>query len=443
MAVEWREIRVGDLVNQGALSISDGYRVRNEELGSEGVPFVRGGDIGDGWINTDTEDHIRPEFVDRVRAKLTKPGDAAFITKGTVGRAGRLRPEQPPVVFAPQVAYWRVVDRTVLDPGFVFYLMRSHEFQSALDGVKTHGAMAADYVSISQQYDFRFRFPGVETQRAIAHILGALDDKIELNRRMNETLGAVARAVFTSWFVDFDPVRAKVEGRDPGLPGPLADLFPASLVDSELGEIPEGWEVEPLGEVIQTVKGRSYKSEELIESDTALVTLKSFARGGGYRPDGLKPFAGTYKAEQVVKPGELVIACTDVTQAAEVIGRPAMIRGMSGYQTLVASLDTLIVRPRHSSVTRAFLYFLGGTEAFVAHTYAHTTGTTVLHLAKEAVPSFTFARPSTQLVKHFDALAAPALSRIQALEEESNTLAALRDALLPKLISGELRLSGA
>jgi type I restriction enzyme, S subunit len=115
MAVEWREIRVGDLVSQGALSISDGYRVRNEELGSEGVPFVRGGDIGDGWINTDTEDHIRPEFVDRVRAKLTKPGDAAFITKGTVGRAGRLRPEQPPVVFAPQVAYWRVADRTVLD----------------------------------------------------------------------------------------------------------------------------------------------------------------------------------------------------------------------------------------------------------------------------------------------------------------------------------------
>src|SRR3990172_3126702 len=100
MAGKSREVRLGDLVHQGVLAISDGYRVRNEELGSEGVPFVRGGDIGDGWINTDTEDHIRPEFLDRVRAKLTKPGDAAFITKGTVGRAGRLRPEQPPVVFA-------------------------------------------------------------------------------------------------------------------------------------------------------------------------------------------------------------------------------------------------------------------------------------------------------------------------------------------------------
>ena len=86
-------------------------------------------------------------------------------------------------------------------------------------------------------------FPPPAEQRAIAHILGTLDDKIELNRRMNETLEAMARALFKSWFVDFDPVRAKAEGRDPGLPKPLADLFPDRFVDSELGEIPEGWEV--------------------------------------------------------------------------------------------------------------------------------------------------------------------------------------------------------
>ena len=297
--------------------------------------------------------------------------------------------------------------------------------------------------------DFKFRLPPIKEQRAIAHILGTLDDKIELNRKQNETLEAMARALFKAWFVDFEPVRAKIEGRWqrgqslPGLPAHLYDIFPDRLVDSELGEIPEGWRVGTLGELIDTIKGRSYKSEELVESDTALVTLKSFARGGGYRPDGLKSFAGTYKPEQVVQPGELVIACTDVTQAAEVIGRPAIVRGTGVYRKLVASLDTLIVRPRGSSMTRSFLYFLGGTEAFVAHTFAHTTGTTVLHLAKEAVPSFMFAQPSTQLVKQFDALASPALGRIQALEEESATLAQLRDTLLPKLISGELRVKDA
>ena len=328
-------------------------------------------------------------------------------------------------------------DPESLETRYLYYVMCGQEYRHEVLASAT--GTTVKHTSPDRIRRFRFSCAPLPEQRAIAHILGTLDDKIELNRGMNETLEAMARSLFKSWFVDFDPVRAKAEGRDTGLPKPLADLFPARLVDSELGEIPEGWEVRELGEVIDTVKGRSYKSEELVESDTALVTLKSFARGGGYRPDGLKSFAGTYKPEQVVQPGELVIACTDVTQAAEVIGRPAIVRGTGVYRRLVASLDTLIVRPRDSSMTRSFLYFLGGTEAFVAHTFAHTTGTTVLHLAKEAVPSFTFARPSLQLVKQFDALAGPALGRIQALEEESGTLAALRDALLPKLIGGELR----
>lgn len=443
MGAEWREVRLGDLVAEGALLISDGYRVRNEELGHTGIPFVRGGDIGDGWINTDTVDHIRPELADRVARKLALPGDVAFITKGTVGRAGRLRPNQPQVVFAPQVAYWRVLDENVLDSGFIFYLIRSRDFQAALDGVKTHGAMVADYVSISQQHDFSIRLPDIESQRAIAHLLGVLDDKIELNRRMSATLEATARALFQSWFVDFDPVRAKAEGRDPALPPEVAELFPDSIQDSEIGEVPAGWEVRPLGKLVEMVKGRSYRSEELHQSDVALVTLKSFARGGGYRSDGLKPFVGKYNPEQVLQPGEIVIACTDVTQAAEVIGRPGVVRATSAFNTLVASLDMMIVRPLSDEITRAYLYFLARTEEFAAHTYAHTTGTTVLHLAKQAIPSFLLARPSKALVDLFSSVAELMLERAQGAEQESETLAALRDTLLPKLISGALRVKDA
>ncbi len=249
MASEGLEVRLGDLVDEGVLAISDGYRVRNEELGPEGIPFVRGGDIGDGWINTGTVDHIRPELAYRVQAKLAVPGDVAFITKGTVGRAAPLRVGQPAVVFAPQVAHWRVLNREAFDPGFAFYLIRCRAFQAALDGVKTHGAMVADYVSISQQRDFKLRIPRIDTQRAIAHILGDLDDKIELNRRMSETLEAIARALFTSGFVDFDPVRAKSEGREPGLPPHLAALFPDSFEASELGEIPKGWRVRTIADL--------------------------------------------------------------------------------------------------------------------------------------------------------------------------------------------------
>src|SRR5882724_5034582 len=95
---EWKELKIGDLVVSRVLQVSDGYRMKNEELGSSGIPFVRGGDIGDGWINTSTVHHIRPEFLGRLRSKLSQSGDTAFITKGTVGRAGFLRDGQPQVV---------------------------------------------------------------------------------------------------------------------------------------------------------------------------------------------------------------------------------------------------------------------------------------------------------------------------------------------------------
>ena len=157
---------------------------------------------------------------------------------------------------------------------------------------------------------------------------------------------------------------------------------------------------------------------------------------GGYREDGLKPYTGPYKPEQVVEPGEVVLACTDVTQAGEVVGRPAIVQPAPEYAALVASLDTLIIRPRDESVmSRAFLYFLMGTSAFTAHALAHATGTTVLHLAKAAVPDFRFAQPPGDLIRAFDAAASAALARGQGVRTEARTLAAQRDTLLPTLMS--------
>ncbi len=133
------------------------------------------------------------------------------------------------------------------DPLFVYYNLsnRKAEIRTAAGG----SAQPILNKSAFGQLDILLPLP--MEQRAIAHILGTLDDKIELNRRMNETLEAMARALFKSWFVDFDPVRAKAEGRDPGLPKPLADPFPARLVDSELGEIPLGWGVGRFGDVVE------------------------------------------------------------------------------------------------------------------------------------------------------------------------------------------------
>ena len=395
----------------------------------EGVPLLNG----------PTEfgaHHPEPAQFTTDARKMACPGDLLFCVRGST--TGRMNWADQEYAIGRGIAAIRHKRGQQLQP-FVRAVVAF-----GLPDLLTQ-ATGSTFPNVSAQQLAKLWWPPLEVpeQGAIAHILGTLDDKIELNRRMNETLEAMARALFKSWFVDFDPVRAKMEGRDIGLPKDIADLFPDRLVESDLGLIPEGWEVRPLGDLVETVKGRSYKSKELIESETALVTLKSFARGGGYRLEGLKSFSGTYKSDQVVDPGEIVIACTDVTQAAEVIGRPAIVQAAATYRTLVASLDTLIVRPSHQGMTRAFLYFLTGNDEFVAHTYAHTTGTTVLHLAKEAVPSFRFPQPPTLLIHSFDAVVRPALERIQTSQQESAPLATIRNTLLPKLISSEVRVKDA
>jgi type I restriction enzyme S subunit len=435
MAGEWREVRVGDLVARGVLEISDGYRVRNEELGPKGIPFVRGGDIGDGWINTVTEDHIRPEFAERVRAKLTRPGDVAFITKGTVGRAGRLRAGQPPVVFAPQVAYWRVKAPSVVDSRFLFYLIRSQEFQAALYGVKTHGAMVADYVSISQQHDFAFRFPDIGSQRAIAHILGTLDDKIELNRRMNETLEAIARALFKSWFVDFEPVRAKAEGRDPGLSKGLADLFPDSFEASRLGQIPKGWGT---GSILMQAR--------LLSGGTPKTDRSDYWDGG-------VPWAS---AKDVSQSGQAFLVATERTITS---------KGLEESATqLVPALSTVIVA-RGATTGRMVMfgrdmamnqtcYALGSSTGTPFALYCQLRGAVgaLVHAAHgsvfDTITTSTFSSSKVvlaprPLLKAFERLVSAAFQRMLASIEECVSLATLRETLLPKLISGKVRVKDA
>jgi type I restriction enzyme S subunit len=280
--------------------------------------------------------------------------------------------------------------------------------------------------------------------RNASAVLKGLQDKIELNQKMNQTLEDIAKAIFKSWFVDFDPVRAKAEGRPTGLPPEISDLFPDKLVDSEIGEIPKGWELTTLGDHTALTKGRSYKSAELMDSDTALVTLKSFHRGGGYRLDGLKPYTGIFKPEQVVEEGDLIIALTDVTQAADVIGKPAIVRSSTSHSQLVASLDVGIVRLKENSFfTKEFCYFLMLSNRYTHHSLGYTSGTTVLHLAKDASAKFQVCAPPIMLIENFTDLASNLMRRIFVSEKEIEVLSELRDTLLPKLISGELHIPDA
>ena len=326
---------------------------------------------------------------------------------------------------------------------FVYYLARDPSFRTfAIHSMQ--GSTGRQRVMANSINSFEFVLPALSEQRRIAHILGTLDDKIELNRQMNETLEATIRAIFKSWFIDFDPVQAKMKGQNPvGMDTDTAALFPSEFENTPLEKIPKGWTVEKVGNLVDIVKGRSYRSSELTESVVALVSIKSIMRGGGYQPGVVKPYTGKYNPEQVITPGELVMAYTDLTQEAEILGKPAIVREEENYQTLVPSLHLRIIRPLKSTVSVWFLYCLFRERRFQSHIYGYANGTTVLGLSKDGVPSYQFALPPEKIRCLFDSVAKPLFAKIESNENESRTLAKTRDTLLPKLLSGEVRVDDA
>ena len=260
-------------------------------------------------------------------------------------------------------------------------------------------------------------------QRAIAHILGTLDDKIELNRRMSETLEEMARALFKSWFVDFDPVRAKADGRDPGLPKHIADLFPARLVDSELGDIPEGWEVGCVDDEFDLTMGQSPPGETYNEAGEGLPFYQ-----------GRADFGSRFPTRRVY--------CTAPTRMAKAGETLISVRAPVGDINMAAgdcAIGRGVAAARHKSGSRSYTYqFMCGLDQVFGRFEAE--GTVFGSIGKKDFHAISCARPPQAVIAEFEAMLAPLDDRIDVIERESRTLVAVRDTLLPKLISGELRL---
>lgn len=422
-----------------------GKALTPEEYTPSGVPLLRGINVNHGRFYDDGFVFISEETADRLSKFESFPGDVLLVHKGTLGQIGIMPKNRKYHRYIMGNSMLRVkCNTTKLIPEYLYYWLCSDEGQHYLFSRVSQVGVPQIQKPLTTLREASLPVPPLSEQKAIAHILSSLDDKIELNRQMNETLEAMARAIFKSWFVDFDPVRAKKSGRQPaGMDAATADLFPDDFEESSLGLIPKGWKVGTLGEEIEIIKGKSYKSSELVPSSTALVTLKSFHRGGGYRPDGLKPYNGTYKPEQIIKPGELVVAYTDVTQAADVIGKPAIVKADERYNTLVASLDLGIIRVRNKNLNIAFLYYLFNQNDFQNHVYSHTNGSTVLHLSKDGIPSYEFCLPHSSLISKFEKIISPIFDFSNINWQESINITTLRDTLLPKLMSGQIRVKEA
>jgi type I restriction enzyme S subunit len=343
------------------------------------------------------------------------------ITGDSVARACQVDSGVLPARVNQHVAIIRPDPRT-LDPRFLRYFLVSPEIQSMLLSWAGSGG-TRNALTKSTIESFEVSAPReIGEQRAIAHILGTLDDKIELNRRMSETLEAMARALFKSWFVDFDPVRAKTEGRDPGLPKPLADLFPTRLVDSELGEISEGWEVGCVDDEFDLTMGQSPPGETYNEVGEGLPFYQ-----------GRTDFGVRFPTRRVY--------CTAPTRMARAGDTLISVRAPVGDINM-ASEDCAIGRGvaagRHKTGSRSYSFqFMRGLHEVFARFEAE--GTVFGSIGKKDFHAIPCVTPPRDVVLGFETMLSPVDSRIELTDKESRTLANLRDTLLPKLTSGELR----
>ena len=274
---------------------------------------------------------------------------------------------------------------------------------------------------------------------------GGLDDKIELNQRTNATLEALARALYQSWFVDFDPLYAKLDGRPLATPDPkLGGLFPNSLQSSSVGPIPCGWDVKSLGEIAALDKGLSYKGGGLADEGVGMpmVNLGCFQGRGMFNVDRLKWYRGSYRERHLVQAGDLVIANTDMTQNRVIVGSPALIPKVGEASRFLYTHHVFAVRFKPGMERwRRFVYFALLKPEFREIAEGFSTGTTVLALPRDGLMSYSICLPPDNLLDEFERQVEPLLLAINENLSENRNLATIRDALLPKLLSGELSLA--
>ena len=377
--------------------------------------WVKTQELQDRWIDS-TEELITERAVSESSAKILPHNTILIAMYGaTVGQLGLLR--RP--MACNQACCALIVNEDIANYNFIFYQLL--QVRSQLKRLATGAAQQ----NLSGQLirGLRFPYPSVTEQRAIAHILGTLDDKIDLNRRMCATLEEMARALFKSWFVDFDPVRAKAAGRDTGLPKHLADLFPDRMVDSELGEIPEGWEVGRVDDEFDLTMGQSPPGSTYNEEGIGLPFYQ-----------GRTDFGFRFPARRVF--------CTSPTRFAKWGDTLISVRAPVGDINL-ATEDCAIGRgvaaARHRTGSRSYSYQFMRSQAAVFGRF-EAEGTVFGSISKKDFHAITCIRPPKNIVIEFERHIAPVDDRIEVCERESIGLAALRNSLLPKLVSGEIRL---
>ncbi|HUV29159.1 MAG TPA: restriction endonuclease subunit S [Anaerolineales bacterium] len=387
-----------------------GNALKAIEYTSSGIPVLRGINVNRGRFHDNDFVYIDEKKANELYKYESYPGDVLLVHKGTLGQIGLMPKIRKYDRYIMGNSMMRVrCNPNILLPEYLYYWLSSRDGRHYLLSRVSQVGVPQIQKPLTTLREAILPVPPIDEQEAIAHILGTLDDKIELNRRMNETLEGMARAIFKSWFVDFLPVRAKMEGRPTGLPPDIDALFPDSFQDSELGEIPKEWEVKALRDFLELAYGRALKKDN--------------RRPGRIPVFGSNGQVGWHNEKLASGPGIIV-------------GRKGNPGVITWSPTDFFAIDTTFyVVAKAECRSRYFLF-----HALIDHDLASLSADSAVpglnrnlaYLSKQVLP------PSNVL-ESFDMAVKCLFDQQYHNDQESRVLTGIRDSLLPKLISGEIR----
>ena len=359
-------------------------------------------------------------------------GDIYVALKGAtkdasmVGSVARLPPTVPSGRLTQDTARLDFIDRRAEVVNHVYWILRTPQYRRYCDERVTGSASA----SFSRQDFLSYPVPPItKTSTTIVNVLQSTEAKIDLNQRLNETLEALARALFKSWFVDFDPVRAKVESKDSGLAQPLVDLFPDTFEDSEGAEIPQGWKMERLGD-LAALNPESW-SKDTRPAAVNYVDLSNTKWGRIEAVTVHRKTDAPSRAQRVLRVRDTIVGTVRPGNGSYAFVSEDGLTGSTGFAVLRPTRDEY-----------AEFVYLAATSPENIDTLSHLAdGGAYPAVRPEVVAATDVARPRDEVLKPFSRLVAPLFTKVAENERESSTLAALRDTLLPKLTSGELGIS--
>jgi type I restriction enzyme S subunit len=434
MSFDWPEFQLSE-----KCTIKSSTRIFKKEYVETGVPFMRSKDVIDKALGVFShfELFISKERYKEIKSKYGSPKEGDLLISSVGNRSGwpYIVQDEGDFYFKDGNVIW-MSEFDGLDPDFLAYWLKSDIGQSALSSIMIGSAQKA--ITIDSLRKLWVSFPPFEYQQLSSDVLKLLDKKIASNKATNQTLEEIAQAIFKSWFVDFDPVIAKMNGEQPeGMDAATASLFPEKLVESELGLIPEGWDAGTVGNVTAAKGGYAFKSKQFVDEGNPVIKIKNITSAGTVTTsdcqcvdDDIAKTASRFKLSD----GDLLMAMTGAT-----VGKSGIYvsDGRDGYlNQRVARFESKV----DSTQPCWFTYNLVNKDSIFEQIVGAAQGSAQPNISSKGIEQVKTVIPTFDLISKYQELVAPLYAKWISNFRENSQLSELRDTLLPKLLSGEIEL---